>query len=430
MDNLSKEEVSTPQLLAEAVNRQFQKMTGMIEGKATKEDWAKLVMENKEILKNMETVDENTANMKKELEKMSDAAKIQGETLSKLMNSFGTGKDRKTFKSVTYKTLTDNKKDLDNFVDEKVERFKMTIDTKDLAFGGTYGAGAGQHATMMFDTPLMPDVEDFDIRMLLPTGTIDQPKLSYPQERSDSRTDNSDWTTENAETTASEIGFTMATATAYYYKDHIKVSRFAMRDVSWLTSYIQATLLQAFITGLNNKVLTGDGTSNDIDGILNNANTFAGTGMESKFANADYFSVIRAARAELKKTYHRLMNTVMLDPIDYAIMADARTTIGGFLTPALGVANSGFNPIVGGNVVESEDITDGGYLVADIQPSTIQLLFNGPIDIMASEHDDDNFTKDLVTLKIGANVLLPIYKTTAFLKGTLSADKETINAGG
>jgi hypothetical protein len=151
--------------------------------------------------------------------------------------------------------------------------------------------------------------------------------------------------------------------------------------------------------------------------------------MEGKFANADYFSVIRAARAEMKKTYKNKMNTLLLDPIDWAIMADARTTIGGFLVPELANANSGFNPIVGGNVYETADMDDGQYLIANISPSTVQLLFNGPIDILMSDSDDDNFTKDLITLKIGANVMLPIYNTNAFLKGTLETDRNTILKG-
>ena len=151
--------------------------------------------------------------------------------------------------------------------------------------------------------------------------------------------------------------------------------------------------------------------------------------METKFANADYFSVGTAARAEMLKTYKRKANTWILDPLDAAIMADARTTIGGFLSNPYGAqGGAGFLSHMGMNFVEMADMTDGGYLLADLQPSTVQLLFNGPIEVLFSDSDDDNFTKDLITLKIGATVMLPIYNTNALLAGTLADDLATITA--
>jgi hypothetical protein len=308
----------------------------------------------------------------------------------------------------------------------------MHIDLKDLAFTGTYGSGAAQQAYMPFGVPVGPDVEEFDIRMVVPTGTIDSEKLEYPQERSDSLTNNLAFVTENDQTTTNAFGFTMATANTKRATAHIKVSRRAMRNSAWLASYINMRLMQQFIAKLNTAVIADDGSpTTELDGLLNNANTFAGTDFASKFANADYFSVLRAARGEMKKTYKRNPNTVFVDPVEFAVMSDARTTIGDFISanPALSRDALGFNNISGMKVWETADITDGDYLIADISPSTVQLLFNGPIEILASDSDDDNFTKNLITLKIEADVMLPIYNTNAFVKGTFADDLATILAG-
>ncbi len=219
----------------------------------------------------------------------------------------------------------------------------------------------------------------------------------------------------------------MVSATVVYYKDSFKISRFALRDVNWLANYMQNTLMNALITKLNTGVLADDGTSNTLNGLLNQANTFAGTGLENKFPNADYFSVLRAARAEMGKTYKRIPNSYFLDPLDAAVMDDTRTTIGGFLNASFAAQGPiGYNSVLQMNKIEAGDITDGGYLIADLQPSTAQLLFNGPIEILASDSDDDNFGKDLVTIKIGANVMMPVYNTNALLKGTLADDLNTI----
>jgi len=432
------EDITDLEMFAAKLNKQFGKYNDLLGSTATKAEikqmQADLIVENKEILDKITAEGDKVEEMKKQLLDFTETIKVQGSSIAKMKTAMGDVESRPSFKKSISKALDEQKSELEAFHNKKNRSFSMQIDTKAVDFGGTYGSGAAQQSTLPFQQPLGPDYEAFDVRTIVPTGTIDQNNLSYPQERSDSRTNNEGWKTENAEGTASDFGFTMVDVTGKYYKDHIKVSRFALRDTSWLQNYLSNQMLAALIVKLNTGVIADDGTSQTIDGLLNNANAFTGAGAaySGKFStSADYYSAIAAARADLKKTYHRMGNTVMLDPVDAAIMADSRDTTGRYInSPFSGYNAAGLTQMIGGmRLVEAEDITDGSFLVADIQPSTVQLLFAGPIDIMLSMDDDDNFTKDLVTIKIGANVMLPIYKTTALLKGVLATVQGNIKGG-
>lgn len=433
MSQITSEQAANKELLAAAINNALAKMSETMTSKATKEDWAKLVVEFKELHGKLEASGAEVAGLKKEIEKAIDAAKVQGEKLNHVYNTFGREQERKSFRGVALDVLKQKEtaEALKAFYEERVNRFKMEVPVTKVAFSGTYGSGAAQNPAMPFTVPAGPDYEMADIRTIVPTGTIEMSKLDYPSERAASRTDNLGFAAgENAETTASAYGFTMTSVTAVYIKDHVKVSRFALRDTAWLSAYLQNQMFSKLVAKLNSNVITGTGGSNDLNGLLNNANTFAGTGMSGAFPNADYFSVLTAARAEMGKTYKRRPNTVILDPVDAAVIADSRSTIGSFLmNPYASQSGAGFLQHMGMAFTEFADMTDGGYLVADLQPSTVQLLFNGPIEVLMSDSDDDNFTKDLITLKIGANVMLPIYNTNALLKGTLATDRATIISG-
>jgi len=354
---------------------------------------------------------------------LKEALRIQGGTITKLKSVAGQPMGGNTFQQAVLAKLEGGA--LDKLINKEADKVRFEIQLKDLAYTGTYGSAAAGQPHLAYNTPNLADAETFDIRFVVPTGLVNDATLEFPRERVASRTDNMGWVAENAETTASAFGFEMATVNSKRATDHLKVSRRALKNSDWLASWINNTLLQKFITKLNTAVIADDGSpSTELSGLLENAQASDMTDYTAKFVDADYFSVMRAARAYMKKTLKRHANTIFLNPDDFAIMADKRTTVGDFVNTGSFLQRDqlGYYSIFGMRVFEAEDITEGNYLIADISPATVQLLFNGPIEFLASDSDDDNFTKNLVTMKIEADVMLPIYNPNAFVKGTLATD--------
>ena len=117
-----------------------------------------------------------------------------------------------------------------------------------------------------------------------------------------------------------------------------------------------------------------------------------------------------------------------MNPVDHTILTSTKNTIADFINPAtfLSSGNMGYTSMFGLRPIKSADITKGTYLVAAIDAAYMQLLFNGPIEIIATDSHDTNFIKNLVTLKLEADVMLPIYNANALLKGTFATDLTTI----
>ena len=419
--------IESPAMLAALLQKKFSQHLELINKAATRDDWAKIIVETKDILNRVNAVDSVMAEQKKELEKFFEAVKKQGETLNHVKSLvIRPGAGSESFRDRLLKALEAGA--LNDIIEEKSAKNKIQIDTKDLAFTGTYGSGAAQHAVMPFTQPQYPDMEAFDVRMVVPTGTIDSEKLDYPQERAASLTDNTAFVTENNETTTNAFGFTMATVNSKRATAHIKISRRALRNTGWLANYISNRLMALFVKLLNTKVIAGEGSGSDLDGLVHNAKTFAGTNFQNKIANANFMDVLNCAKGEMQSLYHLTPNAILINPVDATILASTKNTIADWINPAtfLQANNVGYNGIFGMRPVSTADITVGSYLLAAINAAYMELLFNGPIEILTSDSDDDNFTKNLVTMKLEADVMLPIYNTNALMKGTLETDLSTI----
>jgi hypothetical protein len=426
------EDITDVNMFAAILNKQFAKYNELFTKTMTKEQieriQAELVLENKEILKNIKVEGQLVDELKGKLIDLTDTIKIQGEFIAKMKTYVTPENQKKTFagemetilKSETFQKLVKN----------DINQARFEINTKDVAFGGTYGSGAAGQAYMPFQVPQLPPAENFDVRLILPTGMSDSTSLQYPMERAASLTNNIGSKTENEAGGESTFGFTMGTATATRITTFVEVSRTALRNSAWLSGYISNRLMQMFVANLNTQCIAGAGSGSDLTGLVENANTFAGTNFANKIANANYFDVLNCAKGEMNGLYKIVPNTYLINPYDGTILTSSKNTISDFVAPAtfLQPNAAGYTGAFGMRQIESADITADTYLVAAIAPQFMQLLFNGAIEILASDSHASNFISDLVAIKIQAQVLLPIYNANALMGGTLSTDLETIKA--
>jgi hypothetical protein len=435
---LTGEDITTPEMLAAEINKAFAKYNTLLTKTATSQEvrdiQATLIVENKELLTKIQSSGEQMDLQKKQIEKLVDTITIQGDTLTKMKTAFAPNENKKTFYSQVDECV--RTKDFQDFIEGKTGKAKFQIETKDVAFTGTYGAGAAVQPYLAFAAPQQPPIEAFDIRLLLPTGTIDQSSLQYPMEYDPTNVAANvmHHESENGAANENTLQFTWGTAYATRIAAFIEVSRSALRNTAWLNQYITNRMMRTFIGELNQQSICGGGSAagmaadNALKGLVDFANTFAGTQFTAKIANANYFDVLNCAKGEMNGLYNIVANTYLVNPYTGTILTSSKNTISDFVSPAtfLQPNAAGYSGAFGMKQYEAADIVAGEYLVASISPSFMQLLFNGPIEILATDAHASNFIADLGTIKLEAKVLLPVYNANALMKGTFETDLATI----
>jgi len=428
------QEVNDPEMFAALLNKQFAKYNELLSGTATKSEVKQalydLQIDNKSILERVTGEGVKMEDLKKQLADFQETVKMQGETITKMKTAFIPVEQRKSFSQALAESIA--AKEFKDFAEGKTSKARFQLDLKDVAFTGETGSGAVGQAIMPFQVPQLPPAENFDARLILPTGTIESSSLQYPYESA--VTNAMTHEAENDAAAESTMGFTMGTAYATRIATFIEVSRSALRNSAWLNQYISNRLMQMFVGELNSEAIAGAGSGNGmvgdnaLKGLLEFANTFAGTNFAAAIANANYFDVLNCAKGEMNGLYNIVPNTYLVNPYTGTILTSTKNTISDFVSPAtfLQPNAQGYSGAFGMRQIESSDITVGTYLAAAINPAYMQLLFNGPIEILASDSHSSNFIADLVTIKLEAKVLLPVYNANALMKGTFASDLATI----
>jgi len=434
---LGAEEINTPELLAAEINDAFAEYNRILAETATKGDlaqkWADLTVENKKLLNSIKSNGETMDAMKVELEKFQEVVKIQGASITTLKTAFDPKETKTTFRDAVTKALEGG---IFNKLEEKqASNASFKIELKDIAFGASgftggaaYQAGAAIQAYMPFQRPVYTPEEDFDIRMAVPTGVSNNAKLDFPVERS--WTDNMGCLLENAPSIESEVTFTMSSVTSQRMSTHITVSRSALRNVAWLSNHISTRLMGKFIKLLNTQVLTGVGTTVYMSGLVTNQTLFSAGGLAGTMANANLIDVLVSARARNYQVNKIKPNVVFINPIDAVALTTLKSTIGEWANkePFMTFNQNGIMSVMGMAIVESFDIAAGTYLMVNSSSQNFELLFNGPIEILATDSEASNFLANLVTIKLEAEVMFPIYRTGAIIGGVFATDLSAITS--
>jgi hypothetical protein len=433
---LTAEDTATAEMLAASMNNIVKKYNSILSGTALAKDLnqvkADLIIETKNIAQQLEKGGEDFGKLKHAFDGLMDVIKIQGESITTLKTAFDPKLQRKSFRDMVYENLT--KGAFKDISEQKSSRAKFEIETKDLAFGtvGGFGSGDAGAAYRPFDTPYLPPAENFDIRLVVPTGTIDTMKLEFPQERAASLTNSIASAAENGNAAESSIGFVNTAVTAKRITTFIEVSRSALKNSAWLSNYISNRLMQFFVAELNEQVIAGAGGGvDDIHGLFDEANTAAFVHFAGQCPDGNKMDVLNFAAGEMEHLYNITPNTIFMNPVDSRILASSKNTLADFINPGTFLLpnNMGYQTIFGMKPINAKDVTVDSYLVAAIAPQYMQLLFCGPIEILATDSHASNFIADLVAIKIEAMVMLPIYNSNALLKGTLTADLATVKGG-
>lgn len=193
-----------------------------------------------------------------------------------------------------------------------------------------------------------PGLRRLTIRDLIPNNRTSSNVVTFTRElaftnNAASQTGGSPQAGENVEKAESALTFEMKSAVVETLAHWIPASRQILQDAPALQDYINSRLMYGLKLAEENQLLTGDGTSNKLDGLINNSTAFDTT----YSATSDTFiDVIRKAMTQVQDSFYD-PSGVILNPRDWETIQLTKTT---------GTASSGEYIFSNPHVVEDNRI--------------------------------------------------------------------------
>lgn len=206
---------------------------------------------------------------------------------------------------------------------------------------------------------------------------------------------------------------------------YIKTSRESLDDLDGLRNEIDKELVEEILLKVDADLLAGDGTTPTLAGILTmdtayDAGSFAGT-----IDEANNFDVIRTAINQVVVNKFR-PNYVLLHPTDVAKMDLTKGTDGHYVLPPFKSADGMI--ISGVRILENTGQTVDKFTVGDFTKFNVKIRKGVTIEV---GYDDDDFTKNLVTI-LAEMRLVSYIKTNhagAFVSGDFSDAVAALDTG-
>lgn len=197
----------------------------------------------------------------------------------------------------------------------------------------------------------------------------------------------------------------------------IKVSKEALADIKFLQGEINTELRELIELKLDEQILSGNGTSPNLKGILSVAPTFAAVSTLALLVpTPNRFDVLVAAVAQLAAA-NFYGDTVVINPSDYYAMQLTKDAEGRYLLPPFQSVDG--MTVAGLRLVANNGVAVGTFLAGDFKKATLAIREEMNIQV---GYVNDDFIKNLITILAELRAVLFVKSNwyNAFVKGTFS----------
>jgi len=192
----------------------------------------------------------------------------------------------------------------------------------------------------------------------------------------------------------------------------IKVSKQLLSDAPAIAAYIDVRLRDGLAQRVDRQLLLGTGITPLLSGLTNAGSFVAFT----PTSGANLVESINKAKYN-RWSVGEVVDTVVVNPADWAAMEMAKATVGTYLYGAPGTAAGG-QPF-GVNVVMSPFMPAGQFLIGALRSSAIIYQRQGAVVEMGFVNDD--FTKNLVTIRAEERLGLGVDRPAGIMYGAITA---------
>jgi HK97 family phage major capsid protein len=212
----------------------------------------------------------------------------------------------------------------------------------------------------------------------------------------------------------SDITFEQYNVTVETIAHWIKVSNQLLADAPAIVAYIDARARDGLAQEVDRQLLLGNGTTPNLSGLTDSGNYTAYSAVSDDLV----VDAINRAKYQLWETGN-IPDTAILNPADWGAMERTREGAGsGMYLYGIPGTEAGNNPF-GVRVVLSNYMPSGSFLIGALARSAVVYARQGATVEMGYVNDD--FTKNLVTIRVEERLGLGVERPSGILYGAFSA---------
>lgn len=287
-------------------------------------------------------------------------------------------------------------------------QLKATITSATTNAAGSAGAAV---ETTRLPGMILPPQRRMTIRDLIMPGQMDGSTLEYVRETG--FVNNAAPVAEGAKKPQSDIKLDVVTTSAKVIAHFTKASRQILDDAAQLRSYIDGRLRYGLAFAEENQLLNGDGTGQNLNGIVPQASAFARAFVP---AGANLLDTLRLAQLQAVLAEYPASGHV-LNPIDWAAIEMMKDANGNYI---VGNPQGVASPTMWGlPVVSTQAMTAGNFLTGAFGMGA-QVFDRWQARVEIATENEDDFVKNLVTMLCEERLALAVYRPEAFIYGPLT----------
>lgn len=314
-------------------------------------------------------------------------------------------------KSLGERFIEDEK--VKTWLEQDTPKGSMSVSVKASITSSTADA-AGAAGAAVDETRLAgiiaPPNRRMTIRDLLTPGQMDGNTLEYVRETG--FTNNAAPVAEGALKPQSDIQLELVTTSAKVIAHTAKASRQILDDVSQMRTYIDNRLRYGLAYVEETQLLNGDGTGQNLNGIVPQATAYSAAFAPSSETEIDKMrlGMLQSALAEYPAT------GIVLHPTDWARMELTKDSQGRYI---IGNPQGMIAPTLWGlPVVATQAMTVDKFLVGAFSLGA-QLFDRWQARVEIATQNEDDFVKNMVTMLCEERLALAVYRPESFIYGDL-----------
>ena len=366
-------------------------------------------------MKNLGAATEETkANADKALTAMNELSARMTEVEQKVARRGG-GDNPPEIKSLGQRVIESDA--VRGLMERKNGQARVTVELKDILTGtALYGpTGSVQNALLIPDRQpmVLRPVRQLFLRDLLTPGTTTSNAIEYPLETSDPYATSAAVVSETqTKPQSNNVSFDLRSTPVRTVAHFMKASRQIMDDAPMLQSYIDGRLRFGLGYVEELELLSGDGTGQHLHGIIPQATAYAAAFTPDLPTTID---TLRLAALQATLALYPATGYV-LHPTDWAKIELTKDTVGRYI---VGDPQSQMEKRLWTlPVVDTQAMAVGHFLTGAFRMGA-QIFDRQTIEVLISTENEDDFVRNMITIRAEERLALAVYRPQAFTYGSL-----------
>ena len=295
-----------------------------------------------------------------------------------------------------------------------VKNARMNVKASTVTSAASGAGGAGALVIPQYQTGIIaPGQRRLTIRDLLSSGTTSSGSIAYMRE-SGFTNGAAAQNGQGAKKAQSDLTFERKTAQVETIAHWISAAKQILNDAPMLASYIDERLMYGLKYVEEQQLLNGDGQNGNLYGIIPQATAF-----ENKATGIATYTVIDQVRLAMLQTVlaEYPATGIVLNPVDWATIELTKDNENRYI---IGQPSGETNPTLWRlPVVETQAIAPTKFLTGAFKLGA--QIFDAEEASIEVGYQNDDLTRNLVTILCEERLALAVYRPESFIYGTLAA---------